>query len=214
MIVFQITEFLDAQSQYARVKKNSGKKLYSKDIEAFVIHKWLLGAQKFEVFFFVFNLLFFIMPFIFDSFIITEYEFVNFDDKDKTATNKDKDEVVASMGIKGLGIFGLIFIILIEFIKAGSSDRNKYDGVLKSKLFQNDQMKKTINFSGFNIILFVLYFGWAFQTMFNSQEIAKMKQSDEKDELKALALNISTQVMQLVHIILLFMTLSMVLEMI
>lgn len=75
------------------------------------------------------------MPFIFDSFIITEYEFVRFDDKDKTTSNKVTDEVVASMGIKGLGIFGLIFIILIEFIKAGSSDRNKYDGVLKSKLF-------------------------------------------------------------------------------
>lgn len=41
-----------------------------------------------------------------------------------------------------------------------------------------------------------------------------MKNSDVNDELRALALNISTQVMQLVHIILLFMTLSMVLEMI
>lgn len=41
-----------------------------------------------------------------------------------------------------------------------------------------------------------------------------MKNSEVNDELRALALNISTQVMQLVHIILLFMTLSMVLEMI
>lgn len=123
--------------------------------------------------------------------------------------------MVASLGIKGLGVFGLFFLIVIEFLKAASSDRNKYDGVLKSKYNSNDQSKpSTINFSGFNVILFILYFWWAFQTMFNSTEITKMKKSDKNDELRALGLNISTQVMQFVHIILLFMTLSMVLEMI
>lgn len=136
--------------------------LYSKDLEAFILYIWKTKTGKNLFSIAVLNILFYIIPFLIDSYFITEYSMLEFGKK-----YKPEEAIVdegSSIGIKGLSLFGLFVILMLELCKIIASQRNKYSSILSSKNYEKtDRRPPAINWSFFNFILFSLYFAWAFE---------------------------------------------------
>lgn len=136
--------------------------LYSKDLEAFILYIWKTKTSKNLFSIAVLNILFYIIPFLIDSYLITEYSMLDYGKK-----YKPEEAIIdegSSIGIKGLSLFGLFVILMLELCKIIASQRNKYSSILSSKNYEKtDRRPPAINWSFFNFILFSLYFAWAFE---------------------------------------------------
>ena len=65
-------------------------------------------------------------------------------------------------GLKGVGIFATLALLVFELVKAAASNRNKYAGILSSQFHDiADGRVSAINVSIFYVILFVIYVSWA-----------------------------------------------------
>lgn len=119
----------------------------------------------------------FVVPFVLDSYSndhVYEMLDLNIDYSNAKIIYEMGDKV--QFGIKGVGIFATLSLVIFEIFKAAASDRNKYALIFKSQSHDAQENRaNAINFSFFNIFLFVIYITWAV----NSVQIY-MKVSDFK----------------------------------
>lgn len=228
MMTHQLSDFLAGHELQARLNESTdteaSKILYPKDIEAFVLHQWKATAARLELSRHIFTLACFLVPFMVDGYAAArDYEMLDaradYSEADSSLTTTDVAEV--QYGLKGVGIFATLSLLVFELIKAAASDRNKYAGMLPSQSHDvTDGRANAINVSFFNVFLFVIYVSWSVGSVSAQIEIGKFKQaaadkSQSAEELELLAndINWNQQILQLLHIVLLIFSFLMALEM-
>lgn len=136
-MTFQISDFLSGHTHQARLNESmeteASQLLYSKDIEAFVLHQWKAKSARLEVFRHIFMVTCFFIPFIIDSYSrFNSYEMldVNIDYSNYPISDSEAESI--QFGLKGVCIFSTLSLLVFEFVKAAASDRNKYSSIFSS----------------------------------------------------------------------------------
>jgi hypothetical protein len=144
--------------------------LYSKDIEAFVLRQWKAKSARLEAFRHIFTVACFFIPFIVDSYsTLHTYEML---DIGIDYSAEIDGPVTVELGLKGVGIFATLSLLVFEIVKAAASDRNKYSSICSSQSHDaSDDRAAAINVSPFNILLFVLYLTWSVDSVHSGIEI-------------------------------------------
>lgn len=139
MMTFQISDFLAGHQLQARLNESMDSEasmiLYPKDIEAFVLHQWKATAARLELFRHIFTIACFLVPFMVDGYAAAhDYEMLDAGVDYSTAVAKlySSDAMEVQFGLKGVGIFATLVLLVFELVKAAASHRNKYVGMLAS----------------------------------------------------------------------------------
>lgn len=139
----------------------------------------------------------------------------------KRQTLREVDpELEFHLGITTAGLVTQFFFLALELVKLLASKRDKYQSLLEGPLINKSRKRIThVNISFFNILVAVLYISWGYSSYAMKYAVQEFENEVErgtktKEEIweRASTLNLRTQVLQYVHLILMVLCFVMILE--